>query len=114
MDTQEYVKELMGEDEELDLVGKCHDCGIESCMTVRKTGGDLLFDGPFWHNDSGDFCKCLECFDVDPVLRNYRKCEVYSRVTGYLRPVSYWNKGKKEEFKMRKTFKTNMEVDNAN
>ena len=33
------------------------------------------------------------------------KCEVYSRVTGYFRPVSNWNKGKKEEFKDRKTFK---------
>ena len=33
------------------------------------------------------------------------KCEVYSRVTGYFRPVANWNKGKKEEFKERKTFK---------
>ena len=33
------------------------------------------------------------------------KCEVYSRVTGYFRPVANWNKGKQEEFKERKTFK---------
>ena len=33
------------------------------------------------------------------------KCEVYSRVVGYLRPVQGWNKGKKEEFAMRKKFK---------
>jgi ribonucleoside-triphosphate reductase len=32
------------------------------------------------------------------------KCEVYSRVVGYLRPVSQWNEGKQEEFKLRKTF----------
>ena len=32
------------------------------------------------------------------------KCEVYSRVCGYFRPVSNWNKGKKEEFKERKMF----------
>lgn len=32
------------------------------------------------------------------------KTEVYSRVTGYFRPVSNWNKGKKEEFKDRKTY----------
>lgn len=32
------------------------------------------------------------------------KCEVYSRVVGYLRPVQGWNKGKKEEFTIRKTF----------
>jgi len=32
------------------------------------------------------------------------KCEVYSRVCGYFRPVSNWNKGKREEFKDRKTY----------
>lgn len=32
------------------------------------------------------------------------KCEVYSRVVGYLRPVQSWNKGKKQEFFMRKKF----------
>ena len=39
-------------------------------------------------------------------LKNVKgsKCEVYSRVVGYLRPVQNWNKGKKEEFAMRKTF----------
>lgn len=33
------------------------------------------------------------------------KTEVYSRVVGYFRPVSNWNKGKKEEFKDREKFK---------
>jgi anaerobic ribonucleoside-triphosphate reductase len=32
------------------------------------------------------------------------KCEVYSRVVGYLRPVALWNEGKKEEFKIRKHY----------
>jgi hypothetical protein len=27
--------------------------------------------------------------------------EVYSRVSGYFRPVTQWNKGKKEEFSER-------------
>ncbi|MDD1633908.1 MAG: ribonucleoside triphosphate reductase, partial [Methylococcaceae bacterium] len=31
-------------------------------------------------------------------------CEVYSRVVGYLRPVKQWNRGKKEEFKLRKVY----------
>ena len=31
-------------------------------------------------------------------------CEVFSRVVGYMRPVQNWNKGKKEEFAMRKMF----------
>ena len=33
------------------------------------------------------------------------KCEVYSRVTGYFRPVANWNKGKQEEFKDRKVYR---------
>lgn len=33
-----------------------------------------------------------------------RKCEVYSRIVGYHRPVQNWNKGKKEEFRNRKAF----------
>jgi ribonucleoside-triphosphate reductase len=32
------------------------------------------------------------------------KCEVFSRIVGYLRPVSQWNEGKQEEFKDRKLF----------
>ncbi len=33
-----------------------------------------------------------------------QKTEVYSRVVGYIRPVSQWNRGKQAEFKDRKTF----------
>lgn len=33
-----------------------------------------------------------------------QKTEIYSRVVGYLRPVSQWNNGKKQEFKKRKEF----------
>ena len=33
------------------------------------------------------------------------KCEIYSRVVGYMRPISQWNTGKRQEFKDRKTFK---------
>lgn len=45
---------------------------------------------------AGDHQKCPRC---------QTSCEVYSRIVGYLRPVSQWNKGKKEEFKQRKIFK---------
>ena len=33
-----------------------------------------------------------------------QKCEVYSRVVGFLTPVSQWNKGKKEEWEDREEF----------
>lgn len=42
------------------------------------------------------------------------KCEVYSRVVGYLSPVSEWNKGKKEEFEDRQTYETPKEVKKLN
>jgi len=38
-----------------------------------------------------------------------QECEVYSRVVGYLSPVSQWNKGKKEEFADRETYQTPVE-----
>ena len=42
------------------------------------------------------------------IIKNNKKiyeCEVYSRVVGYLSPISQWNKGKKEEFKDRVAYK---------
>ena len=38
------------------------------------------------------------------------KCEVYSRVVGYLRPVDQWNDGKQAEFAMRRTFDKSVTV----
>ena len=37
------------------------------------------------------------------------KMEIFSRVVGYYRPVEFWNKGKKEEYYLRKTFKLEKE-----
>jgi ribonucleoside-triphosphate reductase len=38
------------------------------------------------------------------------KCEVYSRVVGYLRPVDQWNDGKQAEFAIRRTFDKSVDV----
>ena len=32
------------------------------------------------------------------------RCEIYSRIVGYIRPVEQWNDGKRAEFEQRKTF----------
>ncbi len=52
------------------------------------------------------------CYSHGYINGEHEKCpkcgsptEIYSRVVGYLRPVQQWNKGKKAEFKQRKTFK---------
>ena len=36
--------------------------------------------------------------------------EVYSRVSGYFRPVNQWNKGKQSEYSERKVAHLNREV----
>ena len=38
------------------------------------------------------------------------RCEVYSRVSGYLRPVQQWNEGKQAEFDDRVTFKVEQKL----
>lgn len=38
------------------------------------------------------------------------KCEVWSRVMGYHRPVEFFNKGKQAEFAERKLFKESLAV----
>ena len=45
---------------------------------------------------AGEFDKCPICNS---------KCEIYSRITGYYRPVQNWNNGKTEEFKDRTEYK---------
>jgi len=41
-------------------------------------------------------------------------CEVYSRIVGYLRPVTNWNEGKQEEFKERKVYSIKKAMKEAN
>jgi len=45
----------------------------------------------------GEHFECPKCTIKQP-------CEVYTRIVGYLRPVSQWNQGKQQEFKERKEF----------
>lgn len=91
--------------------GKCHDCSkqVEVTATLREDGA-IAIDGTgsvYKIKRGIEDCyyfKCDACFAEDRTLRNYQDCEVFSRCVGYLRPVQQWNKGKREEFKMRKLF----------
>jgi len=84
----------------------CHDCGKEISLTVNGDieNGQLLKYSLSEGKEKMIF-KCNECFEKDKSLRNFQETEVYSRVVGYLRPVSQWNEGKQQEFKDRKEFK---------
>lgn len=43
--------------------------------------------------------------------RGRQPCEIYSRVVGYLRPISQWNDGKQAEFAERKTYDKQLKVE---
>lgn len=96
------------------LTGLCHDC--KEAVTINGDWdldtGEVTIEGngAFYkintNSQTLSFFKCSTCYEKDSILRNYMPTEVYSRVTGYIRPVSQWNKGKQEEFEIRKDFTT--------
>lgn len=47
---------------------------------------------------------------VEKKVECKKECEVYARIVGFYRPTKNWNKGKKEEFKIRVNYKLNMEA----
>ena len=106
------ISELKAELEKGDkeYKGFCHDCRKQVEIKARMSEGEAIQieGGAIYKVKQGlkheYFFKCDECFNSDPILHDFRKCEVYSRAIGYLRPVNQWNKGKKEEFGMRKVF----------
>jgi len=75
----------------------CHDCGKEIGKGEKYMPYEI---------DGSSFAKCEACHTADPILRNFREAEVYSRIVGYIRPVKQWNKAKREEFSDRTTFDT--------
>lgn len=81
----------------------CHDCGVEIAIN-----GELIENGVgLTYENKGEkinVLKCNDCYAKNKSLNNYQKCEVYSRVVGYIRPVEQWHKGKKQEFSERKEF----------
>ena len=50
----------------------------------------------------------LENGTVIPVEKR-QPCEVFSRIVGYLRPITQWNKGKKAEWHDRVAFRVKIE-----
>ena len=78
----------------------------KSCMNlVRKIAENYHIP---YYTMSPTYSVCKEHGYVTGEQYICPKCgartEVYSRITGYYRPVQNWNDGKSEEFKMRKTY----------
>lgn len=78
----------------------CHDCGKEIAINNEEieNGVQLVYDNA---GEKLNVLKCNECYAKNPGLTNFQKCEVYSRVVGYIRPVEQWHKGKRQEYKER-------------
>jgi len=110
MKIEEMQKQL--ENGNIEFKGNCHECGIpvHVVCTVNKNGELVISGGAVYNPKFGIpptehmFFKCDICFEKDSVLRNWQPVETYSRIVGYIRPVSGWNKGKLEEFNQRKEY----------
>jgi len=107
--TVERLCELFDENQDqatLSWQGSCHDCGCDvEVAAAAKEDGIHITGGSVYEPEPGVFSlKCDACFQADPCLRQYQPCEVYSRVVGYLRPVTQWNDAKQAEFHDRKLF----------
>lgn len=92
-----------------EFTGQCCECESDVLIRAEISGMNLLVEGgamfrppELWHCPTEYLFKCQNCFDKSPKF--HPKTEVYSRVVGYMRPVSQWNDGKKAEFEIRKTF----------
>jgi ribonucleoside-triphosphate reductase len=91
----------------------CDLCGVEIQEAdlgegVELQGGKCLE----YNTDNGKeyVARCDGCFLKDQSLSKKQKCEVFSRVCGYMRPVQNWNKAKVEEYKQRINFKMTEET----
>lgn len=89
----------------------CHDCGVQIQLDGDKVLNGLILK---FKDELGEYIvfKCNGCYKKDKSLRNFRECEVYSRIVGYLRPVQQWNVGKKQEWGDRVEYSPFKKVNN--
>lgn len=83
---------------------KCHDCQISIELDGDEIKNGVLLSYKDEDGKEYDVFKCHACHKANPRLTDYKSCEVYSRVCGYLRPVGQWNEGKRQEYKDRKEY----------
>ncbi len=107
-ETSEYIKQLFKEakTECIELSGKCQCCDIPVTISIFLSEMEPYGNGGFAYRSPGPpVFKCYKCLERDNNVIHPQRCEVFSRVVGYLRPVQHYNLGKKEEFKTRINYK---------
>jgi len=106
----DFIVELLEKNGDFNITGKCIDCDKDVTVSVELIGenqikidGGAVYQPPEAYNyQEKVVCKCDDCFKIDSQV--HQRNEVYTRITGYLRPVSNWNDGKKAEFAVRKNY----------
>lgn len=102
--TMEEISGIIGDHQFATCDSTCIDCGKKFTFEFERTSetGLNMKNGVIARKKSNRefMCKCDECFQKNDKFGG--DTEVYSRVVGYLRPVSAWNDAKQSEFKMRK------------
>lgn len=110
--TKEFIDKLFKKSRKpcIELKGTCQKCKGEVSVVIFKKdmevdGNGGMVVGESW-GDRPEF-KCTKCLDEDNGLISPSRCEVFTRVVGYLRPVQGFNPGKQREFERRKNFVVN-------
>jgi hypothetical protein len=91
----------------IELHGTCQSCKSKVDLVIWEEGletegnGGVIVNGEF---DAKPEFKCSACLERDGGRISPTKCEIFTRVCGYLRPVQGFNPGKKAEFNDRKTY----------
>jgi hypothetical protein len=99
------LSDKIGDNQYARMKATCIDCGEEFVMNFERIAEDKIEikNGAFAKRHQQYMCKCQDCFDKNDFFDTHT--EVYSRVVGYLRPISSWNQAKKNEFHDRKMYK---------
>jgi len=108
--TQEYIDNLFKESGTgcIELKGMCQKCKGDVSIVIFKEDMDISGNGGMIVGDEFDSTpqfKCTKCLDEDGGMISPTRCEVFTRVCGYLRPTQSFNPGKKAEFAARTNFK---------
>ena len=97
----------MGENQYAKITCECLDCNKEFTLNLERTfSTEISISGGFIGKRKGTedlLFKCPVCGEKEGNSWG-STCEVYSRVVGYLRPVSHWNAAKQQEFTLRKAY----------
>ena len=116
--TPQQLSDIVGDVQSATIKGHCHDCQEPVSVVIERTGetemsisgGALFQTPPDWGFDGELLAKCEACFEKSDSV--FRPTLVYSRCVGYYSPTKQWSNAKRNEFEIRKTFRTSKFLDN--